>query len=671
MQYPLLRDLAIIFAGSLLVILVFHRLKLPALPGFIVAGVLLGPNALGLVSDVHQVESLAEVGVILLLFTIGIEFSLSRLREMGRQVVIGGGAQVLLTVGLAAAVAAALGLAWPVAVLVGFLVALSSTAIVLKGLADKGEIDTPHGRLATGVLIFQDLCVVPMMLVLPFLAGAADGEGGAAGLAWALAKAGLVVAGVLVLARTVVPRVLSEIVKTRSRELFLIAVILVGTLTALGTAAAGASLALGAFLAGLVISESDYGHQAMAELLPFRDVFISLFFVTVGMLVQVGFLRDHPVLALAGVAAIMGGKSVLAALGPAVLGYSGRVALLAGLAVSQIGEFSFVLARQGRGAGILAEGPYQTFLAVAVLTMLVTPFALQSGPALLDALERWIPLDRLLPGFRPQALTPVGEPLTDHVIVAGYGLNGRNLAAALRSIRAPYLIVELNAQTVRQARARGEPAFYGDATREEILRGLGAERARMLVVAISDPAATRRMVRVARALNPRIHIIARTRYVVEMPELTRLGADVVIPEEFETSIEIFARVLAHYGVPRGDIERLVEEIRGSQYEMLRGDASGRLSLDGVAGVPQMAIERMRLAPQSALAGKRLAATGLRSETGALVLSVVRGDAEIATPGPQFRLVAGDVLVVVGQPHQLNAAARLIGGNSAAATQPQK
>jgi len=668
MQYQLLRDLAIIFAGSLLVILVFHRLKLPALPGFIVAGVLLGPNALGLVSDVHQVESLAEVGVILLLFTIGIEFSLSRLREMGRQVVIGGGAQVLLTVGLSAALAVALGLAWPVAVLLGFLVALSSTAIVLKGLADKGEIDTPHGRLATGVLIFQDLCVVPMMLVLPYLAGGA-GEG--AGVAWALIKAGLVVAGVLVLARTVVPRALSEIVKTRSRELFLIAVILVGTLTALGTAAAGASLALGAFLAGLVISESDYGHQAMAELLPFRDVFISLFFVTVGMLVHVGFLRDHPVLALAGVAAIMGGKSVLAALGPAVLGYSGRVALLAGLAVSQIGEFSFVLARQGRGTGLLPEGLYQTFLAVAVLTMLVTPFALQSGPALLDGLERLIPLDRLLPGFRPQALTPVGEPLTDHVIVAGYGLNGRNLAAALRSIRAPYLIVELNAQTVRQARARGEPAFYGDATREEILRGLGAERARMLVVAISDPAATRRMVRVARALNSRIHIIARTRYVVEMPELTRLGADVVIPEEFETSIEIFARVLAHYGVPHGDIERLVGEIRGSHYEVLRSDAAGRLSLDAVAGVPQMAIERMRLPPHSPLAGKRLAATGLRSQTGALVLSVVRGDNEIATPGPQFRLVAGDVLVVVGQPHQLHAAAQLMEGDTVVSSQQQK
>src|SRR5690348_17025478 len=331
-QYLILRDLAVIFAVSLLVILVFHRFKLPALPGFIVAGVLLGPNALGLVSDVHQVESLAEVGVILLLFTIGIEFSLGRLREMGRQVVLGGLSQVGLTVGASVLVARAFATPWQIAVLLGFLVALSSTALVLKGLTDRGEIDALHGRLATGVLIFQDLCVVPMMLVLPFLAGRSGGGAGA--LFLALGKAVLVVISVLVLARTVVPRALAEILKTRSRELFLIAVILVGTLTALGTAAAGASLTLGAFLAGLVISESDYGHQAMAELLPFRDVFISLFFVTVGMLVQTEFLRAHPILAVGGVVLVMGGKTPLAAVGPALLGYSGRVALLAGLAVS-------------------------------------------------------------------------------------------------------------------------------------------------------------------------------------------------------------------------------------------------------------------------------------------------------------------------------------------------
>jgi CPA2 family monovalent cation:H+ antiporter-2 len=666
-HYVILQDLAIIFAVSLVVILVFHRIRLPALPGFIVAGIVLGPNALGLVSDVQQVESLAEVGVILLLFTIGIEFSLSRLREMGRQVVAGGGAQVILTVGLACALAMALGLAWQVALLIGFLVALSSTAIVLKGLADLGEIDAPHGRLATGVLIFQDLCVVPMMLILPFLAGRSGG--GAAGLLVALGKAALVVIGVLVLARSVVPRALALILKTRSRELFLIAVILVGTLTALGTAAAGASLALGAFLAGLVISESDYGHQAMAELLPFRDIFISLFFVAVGMLVQVGFVRDHPVLALGGVAVILGGKSLIAAVGPALLGYSGRVALLAGLAVAQIGEFSFVLAREGRGAGLLAESLYQTFLAVAVLTMLVTPFLLQGGPTILDGVERLIPLRRLMPGLRDEAITAADQPLTDHVIIAGYGLNGRNLAAALRAIGAPYLIVELNAQTVQQARARGEPAFYGDATREEILRALGVERARMLVVAISDPTATRRMVRVARGLNPRIHIIARTRYVAEIPELTRLGADVVIPEEFETSIEIFAQVLGHYQVPRADIDGLIGQIRASHYAALRdGGGATRFRLGAVAGIPQMAVERLRLPPGSPLVGKSLAATGLRKRTGALVLSVTRGQQEITTPGPRFRFAVGDVLVVVGQPQQLQAAAALLTVEPAASAQ---
>jgi monovalent cation:H+ antiporter-2, CPA2 family len=659
-QILVLRDLAVIFAGSLLVILAFHRLKVPALPGFIVAGIVLGPNALGLVSDPHRVESLAEVGVILLLFTIGIEFSLSRLKEMGRQVVVGGLGQMVFTVLATVAAGVAFLPNWRVALFLGFLIALSSTAIVLKGLTDKGEIDAPHGRLATGVLIFQDLCVVPIMLLLPFLAGKA--EGGALGLLIALGKAALVVVGVVVAARTLVPRALSEILKTRSRELFLIAVILIGTLTALGTAAAGASLALGAFLAGLVISESDYAHQALAELMPFRDIFISLFFVAVGMLVQIDTVRAHPVLTLGAVAVIMSGKALSAAVGPALMGYSGRVALLAGVAVSQIGEFSFVLAKEGRTAGLLSDGLYQQFLAVAVVTMLVTPFLLQGGPALLDAVERVLPLDRLLPGFRPKVFAPVEDPISDHVIIAGYGLNGRNLAAALRSIHAPYLIVELNAQTVRRARVEGEPAFYGDATREEILRALAADRARLLVIAISDPAATRRMVRVARSLNPKLFIIARTRYVVELAELSRLGANVVIPEEFETSIEIFARVLAHYNVPREEIDRLIGEIRASQYEALRPGSKPRLTLSSTLGaMPQMHVERIGLGPGSPVVGQTLAETGLRSRTGALVLALRRGESDIATPEATFRLAAGDVLVVVGQPQQLRGAHRLLTG----------
>ena len=656
-QLLVLKDLAVIFALSLVVILVFHRLRLPALPGFIVAGVVVGPNALGLISDLPTIESLADVGVILLLFTIGIEFSLSRLREMGRQAAIGGGLQVGLTITVAGVVAAALGMRWQVALFLGCLVALSSSALVLKGLADRGEIDAPHGRLATGILIFQDLCVVPIMLVLPFLAGRASG--GPSALLFALAKAVAIVLAVAWLARTVVPRLFEEILKTRSRELFLIAVILLGTLTALGTAAAGASLALGAFLAGLVISESDYGHQALAELLPFRDVFISLFFVAVGMLVEFDFIRAHPALAVGGVAAVLGGKTLVAAVGPALLGYAGRVALLAALLVSQIGEFSFVLAKEGRALALLSEGTYQGFLAVAVATMLVTPFLLQGGPALVQALERVAPLDRFLPGFRGRSIGDAAEPMADHVIIAGYGLNGRNLAAALRSIRAPYVTVELNAQTVRQARARGEPAFYGDATREEILRALGAERARMLVVAISDPAATRRMVRVARGLNPRMHIIARTRYVVEIPELARLGADDVIPEEFETSIEIFARVLAQYGVARQEVERLEEQIRASHYEALRGGAW--LDFGTVAGVPRTAVARILIPADSPFAGQTVAQSELRTRTGALIVSVRRGADDLPAPAPEFRLAADDELVVMGEPHQLTAARELLTG----------
>ncbi len=659
-QLHILRDLAVIFAGSLLVILVFHRFKLPALPGFIVAGILLGPNALGLVSDPKDVESLAEVGVIMLLFTIGIEFSLSRLREMGRQILVGGFSQLGFTVLATLAVGLALLGDWRVSLFLGFLIALSSTAIVLKVLTDAGEIDAPHGRLATGVLIFQDLCVVPIMLVLPFLAGKA--AGGPVGLLLALGKAALVVVGVVLAARTIVPRALAAILKTRSRELFLIAVILIGTLTALGTAAAGASLALGAFLAGLIISESDYGHQALAELMPFRDIFISLFFVAVGMLVQLDTITAHIGVTVLAVAVIMGGKTLSAAVGPALMGYSGRVALLAGVAVSQIGEFSFVLAKEGRGAGLLPDLLYQQFLGVAVITMLVTPFLLHGGPAILDALENVVPLDRLLPGFRPRELAPVHEQVKNHVIIAGYGLNGRNLAAALRSINAPYLIVELNAQTVRKARAEGEPAFYGDATRDEILHALGIDRARLFVIAISDPAATRRMVRVARELNPKLYIIARTRYVIEIPELTRLGANVVIPEEFETSIEIFSRVLAHYNVPRDEIERLVSEIRSSHYQALRPGARPRLTLSGALGaMPQMHVERIVLGEQAPAVGQTIAKTGLRSQTGALILAVRRGESDVATPSPDFELDAGDVLVVVGQPSQIKSAYRVLTG----------
>lgn len=668
-ELPFLKDLVVVFTGSLIVVLLFHRLRLPSLPGFIVAGMVLGPNGLALVADVHRAEAFAEVGIVLLLFTIGIEFSLARLREHARQVVGIGALQIGLTAAAAAAIALAVAQPWRVAVLLGLLVAQSSTALVLKFLTDRGEIDTPVGRLATGILIFQDLAIVPIMVVLPFLAG--TGDGGVGALAVAIGKATLVVAGVVVGARTIVPRLITEILKTRSRELFLIAIIVLGAVTALGTAAAGASLALGAFLAGLVISESDYAHQALAELLPLRDVLISLFFVSVGMLVQLDYVREHPLLVAGGLTVIIGGKTAAAAVGPAVSGYSARVSLLTGLTVSQIGEFAFVLATAGRGLGLLSEPLFQSFLTIAVLTILVTPFLLLIGPSLLD---RW---ERVLPSTPRRSAAPstavlANEPLANHVIIVGYGLNGRNLATALRAAGVAHLIVDLNAQTVRAARAAGEPTFYGDATREEILRHLGVERARMLVIAISDAAATRRIVRVGRHLNATLHIVARTRYVAEISELTRLGADVVIPEEFETSVEIFNRVLAHYGVPRPEIEGLTAEIRKSHYEALRPGRPGRLTLvTALHGVPRMSVERVRIDAGSPAAGATLAGTALRTRTGALVLSVARDAQDIPTPDPLFRLRAGDVVTLVGQPAQVEAAVTFLRGAETGTGSPRE
>jgi len=656
---PFLHDLVVVFAGSLVVVVLFHRARLPSLPGFIVAGIVLGPNGLGLVADVHRAEAFAEVGIVLLLFTIGIEFSLARLREHARQVIGIGALQIGLTAALTIGAARALGSAWPLAVFLGLLLAQSSTALVLKFLTDRGEVDTPVGRLATGILIFQDLAIVPIMVVLPFLAGTADG--GPVALLAAVGKAALVVAAVVVGARTVVPRIISEILKTRSRELFLIAILVLGAVTALATAAVGASLALGAFLAGLVISESDYAHQAMAELLPLRDVLISLFFVSVGMLVQLDFLLAHPLPIGAGVAAIIVTKTLTGAAGPALAGYSTRVSLLTGVTVSQVGEFALVLATAGRTIGLLSDAWFQTFLTVAVLTILVTPFLLLVAPGTLDRLARFVPGARAV-SAAPSTDLVATEPISNHVIVVGYGLNGRNLATALRAAGVAHLIADLNVQTVRAARAAGEPAFYGDATREEILRHLGAMRARMLVVAISDAAATRRVVRIGRYLNPTLHIVARTRYVSEIPELTRLGADAVIPEEFETSVEIFNRVLAHYGVPRAEIEALTDQIRASHYRALRPGALPRLSIaSALQGVPRMSVERVRIDPGSPAVGASLADTQLRTRTGALVLAVQRGGQDIATPDPRFRLQEGDILTVVGQPAQVSHAIQELTG----------
>ena len=578
----LLTDLVVVFAVATAVVFAFGRARVPSVVGLLVAGVLVGPYGLSLVSDVEVVEVLAEIGVVVLLFTVGLEFSLARLVTMLPLMARIGLPQIVGTTALVAAAT------WwylgtlPQAVFAGLLVAMSSTAIVLKLLADRGETATPHGRIAVAVLLLQDLLVVAAMLAVPLLADAAgtrppsaatlDGGSGAhasplfANPLAAVAAGFAVVTAVLVAGRRLVPVVLHEVVRQRNRELFLITIVLVCLGTAALTAQVGLSLALGAFLAGLSLAESEYGHQAFTEVLPFRDTLASLFFVSVGMLLDIRFLVANAGLVAATVVAIIVAKTVVTAVPAWLAGFPPRTSLLAGAGIAQVGEFSFVLGSRGAEAGLLDAGDYQTFLAAAVVTMAATPLVTAGLPALLERLGRggrWAHL------FREAPVESGGPTLADHVIIAGFGLNGRNLAAALGEFGVPHVILELNPETVRRERLEGRDIRYGDCTRAAVLAHAGLDRARAYVIAISDPASTRRSVRVARELAPNVRIFVRTEYLSEVDELEMLGADEVIPAEFETALTLFDRVLGIYDVPEKTIDGLVEKMRLENYGFLR------------------------------------------------------------------------------------------------------
>ena len=570
-ELDFLRDLVVLFGASIAVVYGFNRLRLPAVVGFLVAGALLGPYGLDVVDNVARVEVFAEVGVVLLLFTIGVEFSLGQLRSL-RTVAGAGLLQIGSAIVLSALAAIAFGLPLNQGVFWGFLAAMSSTAVVLKMVTERGETNSPHGRLIIGILIVQDLAVVPMMVVTPVLGGL--GEVGLLAVMWSVAKAVLAVLLILVAARYLVPRLLVEVVRSRSRELFVITIILVCLGIAWLSSLAGLSLALGAFIAGLIISESEYSHQAMAEILPFRDSFNSLFFISIGMLLDLRVLLAHPVLVMGLVVTLVGGKMVTTVGAAVVTGYSWRAAVLTGIALAQIGEFSFILAKVGRSLGLLPGESFQVFLTVSVLTLLLTPFLVQASPRLARRAEA---LQRLRHWLPERQTDPHGIPsrhLRDHTIVVGYGVNGRNLVQVLREIEIPFVVVDVDGETVRQEQKKGIPIVFGDITHPQVLRRLGIQDARALVLAISDPIATRRAVTVARQLSPAIHIIARTRYLREIEDLRATGADQVVPEEFETSIEIFSLVLQHYRMPARVIAEKAERIRQEGYALFRKGQPG-------------------------------------------------------------------------------------------------
>lgn len=657
MEIPLLTDIVIIFGLAVAVLLLFHFLRLPAVVGLLITGILTGPHGFGLIDAVHEVEVLAELGVILLLFTIGIEFSFKKLIEIKRQVVVGGALQVGLTILAVFVIARQLGLSSPEAIFYGFLVSLSSTAIVLRLIQEKAEVDTPHGRTGLGILLFQDVIIVPMILVTPMLAGSRPGEIDSDIFVFA-AEGLAIISLVMVAAKWLMPWLLHQVARTRSRELFILSIVAICLTIAWLTANAGLSLALGAFIAGLIISESEYSHQALGNILPFRNVFTSLFFVSIGMLLNTNFLINNPLIILTASIGVLVLKALVAIGAAILLGLPLRSGILAGLAICQVGEFSFILSRTGLEHGLLADH-YQLFLAVAVLSMAATPFIISLAPRFAD-LTLQLPLPvKLRTGLWPGPEKKIDKKLEQHLVIIGFGLNGRNVARAAKTTGIPYMIIEMSPDTIRGERAKGEPIFYGDAIHEEVLRHACIESATVVVIAINDPTATRGITESVRKLSRKAHVIVRTRYLMEMQALYELGADEVIPEEFETSVEIFSRVLSQYLIPRDEIDKLVIQFRSDGYQMFRKLArksSLVSSLD--LNLPDVEVSAMRIEVGSPMVGKSLAELELRKKHGVSVLALRRDSQTFPNPEVDMPFYADDVLYVMGIPQKLAESVKL-------------
>jgi len=646
-----LRDLSIVLAIATAVALLFGRLHLSVVAAFLVAGAILGPTGAGLVAETGMVNALAEIGVALLLFTVGLEISLANLGKMRRKILQGGGLQLSATILLTVAVLSLARFPLAEAIFIGFVLSLSSTAIVLKVYADRMEIDSGHGKISTGILLFQDMAVIPMMLLIPSLRQWETAQFST--VAFTLAKAGAGVGIILLASRFLIPLLLKEVVRLNSREILAMTVMCLILGTAWIARWWGLSLAMGAFLAGMVISESVYVHEIAAQIFPFRDVFNGVFFISVGMLLDLPFLARHLPLILLFSALVVLAKGVCAGAAIRFLQYPWRVSVIGAIGLGQVGEFSFLLMSDGFREGLVGPEVYQHLLAVAILTMVSTPFLMGAAPLAAKSFVRYLarrgtPEDpwEEAAGAEPPGPVRVGN----HVIISGYGMNGKNLARVLRSTHVPYVVVDLNDALVREGREAGEPIFYGDVNNPEILDRVGAGRARMLVLAISDPMATRRAVAVARRANPRLVILVRTRYVADVDDLIALGANAVIPEEFETSVEIFSRVLREYHVPDHVVSQQEELIRRGTYRILRERIPSRD--DGMLSefetfLRQKVIEVFYVSADSPWAGRPLGELPAGNGAGIVLLAVLREDRAIVQPPPGERIEAGDKLVFFG------------------------
>ncbi len=632
----LLKDVAVVLAASFPVLYLARRLRLPTIVGFLVTGVVSGPHALGLISDAQRVEHIAELGVVLILFFAGIHFPLSRLRDLSKTAVPGGFLQLTLTTGLVVLLTGFAGTPLRQAIFYGFLVTLSSTAVLLPVIAARDEMGSPYARRFLGVSLFQDLAVIPLVLLLPALAPA--GVGPAAGAV--LLKVGFALLGITLFvatARALLPRLLDGLFRLGSKEGFTDGVIVLVLVVIALSEEAGISAAMGAFAAGIVLGESEYVHEITSALAPFRDVLSSLFFVSIGMLLDPVFAMQNIVLVLLVVTAVVAVK-VAAAFGALrAIGTSARTSLRTALALAPVGEFSFVLATAGLPLGLLTESSQQLFVVTAVTTLALAPLLVAWAPRLLTLLAD-----------TPEVAT--GEhhaSLKGHVVIVGYGLNGRNVARALLEIGVPHVVLEADPDRVAAARADGVRAITTDATAPEGLDAAGVPGAVAVVLTIPDPDSARRSAQLCRRLSPTARILVRTRYVREVEALLKGGADYVIPEEFETSVEIVSRVLRILHVPGNVVATQIRLLRDEGYRRLReagahpSDARRMEALVN-AGTTELFL----VMPDTCADGRTLAALDLESLHVA-VPALLRDGKPLAPPPRDVVITAGDTLLLVG------------------------
>ncbi|MFW5822639.1 MAG: cation:proton antiporter [Tangfeifania sp.] len=654
MELAILRDIVIIFALSTFVNLLFTRLKIPTVVGYLLTGIIAGPHLLALVGDEHNIEILAEIGVVFLLFTIGLEFSLKHLLRIRRIVFLGGLLQVSVTALIFYLLSSVFDMDWKSSLFIGFLAALSSSALVLKLLQERSELTSNYGRTVLGILIFQDLLLVPLLLFTNLMGDPSVDIGNE--LLVLLVKAIGIIGMVYVGNRWFFPKVLHLIALAKNQELFMMSIFLICFAIALLTYQLGMSLAFGAFLAGLMISESEYSHNAFGNLLPFKDTFTSFFFVSIGMLLNLSFVTDNILLVAGSVLLVIFLKTAIASATGFLLGHTFRGIVLIGFALSQVGEFSFILAKEGVSYGILSEYNYQLFLSVTVITMALTPLLMNVSLTVANTFMK-LPL----PGVLVNGLFPLKEveipDFSNHLVIIGKDASALKLSIMAKHYEIKHVSVVFDPTIAKDKMNAGDNVVYGDAVNEPILLKAHADTADVVVVSVGDIIPSMAIIDKVRKINSNAFIIVRAVQIENVKQLYEIGADQVFPEKFEIAIDFFNRVLMRKLYPQKKINRMLAHIRNINLgAFTEKDMVNQPSI--LDELPNVNISAIDVDENSFVAGKTLQETDLRKKTGVTLLAVRRGNEIIEHPTLKTKFHPNDTAYVLGNPEQVNLAVEL-------------